>query len=160
MCPSSETEGIDLRHHRWFVFKTFPISSANTACQGSCPAMITSDMSLRNVRILRQAGRSSYYVRKETRGQTACGYIVASQDELETATPFADPKNEVTLPGGNAPPCYSMAISPKQGSDDKISAGLTKLNEGKSFTFSTTARPNSRCCPAWAICSWTCSAQS
>ena len=61
-----------------------------------------------------------------------CGDIVAvGKMDWKTGDSICDPKNEVELPAIEIPePCYSMAISPKtKGQDDKVAAGLARLNE-------------------------------
>ncbi|NLL39638.1 MAG: elongation factor G [Clostridiales bacterium] len=69
-----------------------------------------------------------------------CGDIgaVSKLSDTKTGDTLSDPKNPVTLDGIKFDqPCYTMAISPKtKGQEDKISAGLTRLNEeDPSFIF-------------------------
>ncbi len=63
----------------------------------------------------------------------ACGDIgaIAKMDKLVTGDTLCDARNVVKLdPIGFAEPVFSMAISPKtKGQEDKIAAGLSRLNE-------------------------------
>ena len=64
--------------------------------------------------------------------EACCGDIVAvGKMDWKTGDTVCDPKNEVELPPIElAEPCYSMAIAPKtKGQDDKVAAGLARLNE-------------------------------
>ncbi len=69
-----------------------------------------------------------------------CGDVGAFSKLTDTKTTdtLADPKKPVTATGiVFAPPCYSMAIAPKnKGQEDKIAAGLARLSEEDlTFTF-------------------------
>ena len=97
---------------------------------------ITADMSLRNVRASStdKLGRLYTICGKKTTEvkEACCGDIVAvGKMDWKTGDTVCDPKNEVELPAIQMPePCYSMAISPKtKGQDDKVAAGLARLNE-------------------------------
>ena len=63
----------------------------------------------------------------------SCGDIgaIAKMDKLKTGDTLCDPRNVVTLdPLAFPEPVYSMAILPKtKGQEDKIAAGLSRLNE-------------------------------
>ena len=61
-----------------------------------------------------------------------CGDIVAiGKMDWKTGDTVTDQKDGEPLPAIEVPePCYSMAITPKtKGQDDKVAAGLNKLNE-------------------------------
>ena len=69
----------------------------------------------------------------------ACGDIgaIGKMDKVKTGDTLCDPRKVVSLKGIPYPhPCYSMAIAPKtKGQDDKVAAGLARLNEeDPSFT--------------------------
>ena len=62
-----------------------------------------------------------------------CGDIgaIGKMDKVKTGDTLADPRKVVKLEAIPFPePCYSVAITPKtKGQEDKIAAGLTRLNE-------------------------------
>ena len=133
----SETEGIDpAGTTAGFVFKTISDQFGKYSFVKIMSGKITSDMSLRNVRMSSTDKLGRLYImcgKKNTEVKdAACGDIVAiGKMDWKTGDTVCDPKNEVILPPVEMPtPCYSMAIFPKnKGQDDKIAAGLTKLNE-------------------------------
>ena len=133
----SETEGIDpAGTTAGFVFKTISDQFGKYSFVKILSGKITSAMSLRNVRMSSTDKLGRLYImcgKKNTEVKdAACGDIVAiGKMDWKTGDTVCDPKNEVTLPPVEMPtPCYSMAIFPKnKGQDDKIAAGLTKLNE-------------------------------
>ena len=63
----------------------------------------------------------------------ACGDIgaIGKMDRVKTGDTLCDPRKVVSLKGLPYPAaCYSMAIFPKtKGQDDKVAAGLNRLNE-------------------------------
>ena len=76
--------------------------------------------------------------------ELSCGDIgaVGKMDKVRTGDTLCDPKSPVTVaPVAFAEPCYSVAIVPKtRGQEDKISIGLSRLNEeDPSFTVSNNA---------------------
>ena len=98
---------------------------------------ITADMILTNTRtgttekmghIFTMQGKKSIEVK-----EIGCGDIgaVSKLSDTKTADTLCDGKKIVTAKGIDfAPPCYSMAISPKtKGQEDKVAAGLTRLSE-------------------------------
>jgi elongation factor G len=105
---------------------------------------VAADMTLVNPRtgsqekighIYKMQGKKSVEVK-----EIICGDIgaVSKLTDTKTADTLTDPKKPVTAKGIEfAPPCYSMAISPKiKGQEEKIASGLTKLNEEDlTFTF-------------------------
>ena len=69
----------------------------------------------------------------------SCGDIgaIGKMDKVKTGDTLCEPRKVVSLKGiPYAAPCYSMAIAPKvKGQEDKVSAGLNRLNEeDPSFT--------------------------
>ena len=52
-------------------------------------------------------------------------------DKVKTGDTLCDPRKVVSLKGiPYAEPCYSMAIAPKvKGQDEKVAAGLNRLND-------------------------------
>ena len=69
----------------------------------------------------------------------SCGDIgaIGKMDKVKTGDTLCDPRKVVALKGIPYPaPCYSVAIAPKtKGQEDKVAAGLNRLNEeDPSFT--------------------------
>lgn len=119
-----------------FVFKTISDQFGKYSFVKVMGGNITADMSLRNVRASSTDKLGRLYTvcgKKTTEVKDACcGDIVAvGKMDWKTGDSVCDPKNEVELPAIELPePCYSMAISPKtKGQDDKVAAGLARLNE-------------------------------
>ena len=125
-----------------FVFKTVSDQFGTYSFVKVMQGKITADLTLRNVRassndklgrLYTMTGKKNVEVK-----DAACGDIVAvGKMEWKTGDTVCDPKNEVEFPAIElAEPCYSMAIFPKtKGQDDKVAAGLAKLNmEDISFT--------------------------
>ena len=119
-----------------FVFKTISDQFGKYSFVKVMQGKITADMSLRNVRASStdKLGRLYTICGKKTTEvkEACCGDIVAvGKMDWKTGDTVCDPKNEVELPAIQMPePCYSMAISPKtKGQDDKVAAGLARLNE-------------------------------
>jgi elongation factor G len=127
-----------------FVFKTISDQFGKYSFVKVVSGKITSDMSLRNIRARSTDKLGRLYVmsgKKNTEVKdAACGDIIAiGKMDWKTGDTVCDPKNEVELPPIELPvPCYSMAIFPKgKGQDDKVAAGLNKLNE-EDISFSLT----------------------
>ena len=119
-----------------FVFKTISDQFGKYSFVKIMQGKITADMSLRDVRTSStdKLGRLYTVCGKKTTEvkEACCGDIVAvGKMDWRTGDTVCDPKNEVELPAIELPePCYSMAISPKtKGQDDKVAAGLARLNE-------------------------------
>ena len=119
-----------------FVFKTISDQFGKYSFVKIMQGKITADMSLRDVRTSStdKLGRLYTVCGKKTTEvkEACCGDIVAvGKMDWKTGDTVCDPKNEVELPAIELPePCYSMAISPKtKGQDDKVAAGLARLNE-------------------------------
>ena len=140
----AETEGIDPSAPvAGFVFKTVSDQFGTYSFVKVMAGKITSDLSLSNVRasstdklgrLYTMTGKKSAEV-----SEACCGDIVAvgKMANWKTGDTVCDPKHEVEFPAIElAEPCYSMAIFPKtKGQDDKVAAGLAKLNvEDISFT--------------------------
>ena len=105
---------------------------------------ITSDTPLVNARTgeTEKLGRLySFCGKKSTEvKELTCGDIgaIGKMDKVKTGDTLCDARKVVSLKGIPYPePCYSMAIAPKtKGQEDKVAAGLNKLNEeDPSFTF-------------------------
>ena len=133
----AEMEGIDpAAPTLGFVFKTVSDQFGKYSFIKVMGGSISSDMSLRNVRASSTDKLGRLYTicgKKTTEVKDACcGDIVAiGKMDWKTGDTVCDPKNEKELPAIEMPePCYSMAISPKtKGQDDKVAAGLARLNE-------------------------------
>lgn len=71
--------------------------------------------------------------KNEETKEIGCGDIgaIAKMDRVRTGDTLCDPKSVVVLPGiPFAEPCYGRAIAPKtRGQEDKLGAGLNRLNE-------------------------------
>ena len=133
----SEVEGINVSGPTaGYVFKTISDQFGKYSFVKVLSGKITSDMSLRNMRarstdklgrLYTMSGKKNVEVK-----EAACGDIVAiGKMDWKTGDTVCDPKNEVEFAPVELPdPCYSMAIFPKtKGQDDKVAAGLSKLNE-------------------------------
>jgi elongation factor G len=134
----AEVEGIkEVGPTVGFIFKTISDQFGKYSFVKILQGKITADMSLRNVRASStdKLGRLYTICGKKTTEvkEACCGDIVAvGKMDWKTGDTVCDPKNEVeALPALEMPePCYSMAISPKtKGQDDKVAAGLARLNE-------------------------------
>ena len=130
-----------------FVFKTVSDQFGKYSFVKVMSGKITSDMALRNPRTSSTDKLGRLYTmcgKKNTEVKEACcGDIVAiGKMEWKTGDTVCDAKNEVELPRVEMPePCYSMAVMPKtKGQDDKVAAGLNRLNEEDiSFTITNNA---------------------
>jgi len=133
----SEVEGIKVDGPTvGFVFKTISDQFGKYSFVKVLSGKISADMSLRNMRARSTDKLGRLYImsgKKNTEvKEVACGDIVAiGKMDWKTGDTVCDPKNEVELPPVELPePCYSMAIFSKtKGQDDKVAAGLNKLNE-------------------------------
>ena len=105
---------------------------------------ITSDTTLVNARTgeTEKLGRLYTMCGKKSTEVKAlgCGDIgaIGKMDKVRTGDTLCDPRKVVSLKQIPYPaPCYSMAIAPKvKGQEDKVAAGLVKLNEeDASFTY-------------------------
>ncbi len=119
-----------------FVFKTVSDQFGKYSFIKVMSGKVTADLSLRNMRASSTDKLGRMYTmcgKKSTEVKEACcGDIVAiGKMDWKTGDTVCDPKNEVELPAIEMPePCYNIAIAPKtKGQDDKVAAGLARLNE-------------------------------
>ena len=119
-----------------FVFKTVSDKFGKFSFVKVVSGKITAGMSLYNLRASSNDKLGRMYTmcgKKSTEvTEACCGDIVAiGKMDWKTGDTVTDNKNGTELPAIEIPePCYSMAISPKtKGQDDKVAAGLAKLNE-------------------------------
>ncbi len=128
-----------------FVFKTVSDQYGKYSYIKILSGSITPDTTLVNSRTgdTEKLGRLYTMCGKkytETK-ELGCGDIgaIGKMDRVKTGDTLCDPRKVVSLKGiPYAEPCYSMAIAPKtKGQDEKVAAGLTRLNEeDPSFTVS------------------------
>ena len=119
-----------------FVFKTVSDKFGKYSYIKVLAGKVSAGMSLRNCRASSTDKLGRMYTmcgKKSTEvTEAVCGDIVAiGKMDWKTGDVVVDSKDDVELPAIEIPePCYSMAISPKtKGQDDKVAAGLAKLNE-------------------------------
>ena len=119
-----------------FVFKTVSDKFGKFSFVKVVSGKIAAGMSLYNLRASSNDKLGRMYTmcgKKSTEvTEACCGDIVAiGKMDWKTGDTVTDDKNGTELPAIEIPePCYSMAISPKtKGQDDKVAAGLAKLNE-------------------------------
>ena len=131
-----------------FVFKTVSDQYGKYSFIKVLSGEITSETALVNARtgeteklgrLYAMCGKKASEVKS-----LSCGDIgaIGKMDKVKTGDTLCDPRKVVSLK--NIPyvePCYSMAISPKtKGQEDKVTAGLTRLNEeDPSFTLENNA---------------------
>lgn len=127
-----------------FVFKTISDQYGKYSFIKVLSGSITQDTPLVNARTgeTEKLGRLYSMCGKKTTEvkELACGDIgaIGKMDKVKTGDTLCDARKVVSLKGIPYPePCYSMAIAPKaKGQEDKVAAGLNKLNEeDPSFTF-------------------------
>ena len=119
-----------------FVFKTVSDKFGKYSYIKVLAGKVSAGMSLRNCRASSTDKLGRMYTmcgKKSTEvTEAVCGDIVAiGKMDWKTGDVVVDSKDDVELPAIEIPePCYSMAIAPKtKGQDDKVAAGLAKLNE-------------------------------
>ena len=126
-----------------FVWKTVSDQYGKYSFVKVLSGEITSDTTLINARtgeteklgrLYAMCGKRSSEVKVLT-----CGDIgaIGKMDKVKTGDTLCDPRKVVSLKGLPYPaPCYSVAIAPKtKGQEDKVAAGLNRLNEeDPSFT--------------------------
>ncbi|MDY4583227.1 MAG: elongation factor G, partial [Candidatus Faecousia sp.] len=126
-----------------FVFKTISDQYGKYSYVKVLSGEITSDTTLVNARTgeTEKLGRLYTLCGKKANEVKAlsCGDIGAfgKLDRVKTGDTLCDPRKVVSLKQiPYAPPCYSMAITPKvKGQEDKVGTGLNRLNEeDPSFT--------------------------
>ena len=120
-----------------FVFKTLSDQYGKYSFVKVLSGTVTPDLPLYNSRTgsTEKLGRLySMRGKKSTEiKELVCGDIgaIGKMDKVKTGDTLSDAKAPVTIaPIPFAEPCYSVAIVPKtRGQEDKISQGLTRLNE-------------------------------
>ena len=119
-----------------FVYKTISDKFGKYSFVKVVSGKITAGMTLHNSRTASNDKLGRLYSmtgNKTSEVQEACcGDLVAvGKMDWKTNDTVTDSKNDVELPAiVVAEPCYSMCIAPKtKGQDDKVAAGLFKLNE-------------------------------
>ena len=132
-CPAPAASGSGVSG---FVFKTISDKFGKYSIVKVMSGKLTSGMSLYNLRTSSNDKLGRLYTmcgNKNTEvPEACCGDIVAiGKMDWKTGDTVTDSKDGNELPAIDiAEPCYSMAIAPKtKGQDDKVAAGLTKLNE-------------------------------
>ena len=126
-----------------FVFKTVSDQYGKYSFVKVLSGEITSDTTLVNARTGETEKLGRLYTmcgKKATEVKAlSCGDIgaIGKMDKVKTGDTLCDPRKVVSLKGlPYAAPCYSVAIAPKtKGQEDKVTAGLNRLNEeDPSFT--------------------------
>ena len=120
-----------------YVFKTVSDQYGKYSYLKVVSGSIKPDMSLVNPRTGATEKLGRLYVMKGKKAEEVkelqCGDIgaVAKMDKLRTGDTLCDARKVVKLEPIDFPePCYSVAVTPKiKGQEDKIAAGLTRLNE-------------------------------
>ena len=120
-----------------FVFKTTSDQYGKYSYVKVMSGSITPDMTLVNARTGESVKLGRLYVMKGKKAEEVkeleCGDIgaIGKMDKVKTGDTLSDPRKAVKLEAIPFPePCYSVAITPKtKGQEDKIAAGLTRLNE-------------------------------
>ena len=125
------------------VFKTMADQYGKYSFIKVLSGAITSDLTLVNARTGSAEKLGRLYVMRGKKAEEvkelSCGDIgaIGKMDKVKTGDTLCDNRKVVTLaPIPFAEPCYSVAILPKtRGQEDKIAAGLNRLNEeDPSFT--------------------------
>ena len=131
-----------------FVFKTVSDQYGKYSFVKVLSGTINSDTTLVNARTgeTEKLGRMYRVCGKKTSEvkELSCGDIgaIGKMDKVKTGDTLCDPRKVVSLKGiPYKAPCYSMAITPKtKGQEDKVAAGLNRLNEeDPSFTLENNA---------------------
>ena len=143
-CPAPADSG---KGTLGFVFKTISDKFGKYSLVKVLSGKLVGGASLYNVRSSSNDKLGRLYTmsgKKNTEvAEAVCGDIVAiGKMDWKTGDTVSDSKDAEALPQIVIPePCYSMAISPvTKGQDDKVAAGLNKLNEEDiSFTLTNNA---------------------
>ncbi|HIY20681.1 MAG TPA: elongation factor G [Candidatus Flavonifractor merdigallinarum] len=120
-----------------FVFKTTSDQYGKYSYVKVLSGTLTPDMPLVNARTGESLKLGRLYIMKGKKAEEVkelgCGDIgaVSKMDALKTGDTICDSRKVVKMPPIPFPePCYSVAIAPKtKGQEDKVAAGLTRLNE-------------------------------
>ena len=130
-----------------FVFKTVSDKFGKFSLVKVMSGALAGGVALRNQRASStdKLGRLYTMCGKKTSevSDACCGDIVAvGKMDWKTGDVLTDSKEDIDVPAIEIPePMYSMAIAPKtKGQDDKVAAGLTKLNE-EDISFTVTNNP-------------------
>ena len=124
-------------HPAAFVFKTVADQYGKFSLVKVISGSLTPDMTLVNATTGQNEKLGRLYIMKgkktEETKELTCGDIgaIGKMDKLKTGDTLYDARKYVKLPPiPFAEPNYAKAISPKtRGQDDKIAAGLSRLNE-------------------------------
>ena len=120
-----------------FVFKTTSDQYGKYSYVKVLSGSLTPDMALVDARTGETVKLGRLYIMKGKKAEEVkelvCGDIgaIGKMDALKTGDTICDARKVVKMPAIPFPePCYSVAIAPKtKGQEDKIAAGLTRLNE-------------------------------
>ena len=120
-----------------FVFKTVSDQYGKYSYIKVLSGVITSDLTLVNARTGASEKLGRLYVMRGKKAEEVkelgCGDIgaISKMEALKTGDTICDARKVVKFPALPFPePCYSVAIAPKtRGQEDKIAAGLTRLND-------------------------------
>ncbi|MEG1999859.1 MAG: elongation factor G [Evtepia sp.] len=120
-----------------FVFNTVSDQYGKFSFVKVVSGSLTSDMTLVNARTGQNEKIGRLFImrgkKSEETKELVCGDIgaIAKMDRLKTGDTLCDSRKVVNLEGVNfAEPCYSVAFVPKtRGQEDKVGAGLIRLNE-------------------------------
>ncbi len=120
-----------------FVFKTTSDQYGKYSYVKVLSGTLTPDMPLVNARTGETMKLGRLYIMKGKKAEEVkelgCGDIgaIAKMDALKTGDTICDARKVIKMPPIPFPePCYSVAIAPKtKGQEDKVAAGLTRLNE-------------------------------
>ena len=120
-----------------FTFKTVADQYGKYSLVKVISGSLTSDMTLVNATTGNNEKLGRLYIMKgkktEEVKELTCGDIgaIAKMDKLKTGDTLCDARKVIKMPAiPFAEPNYSKAISPKtRGQDDKVAAGLARLNE-------------------------------
>ena len=134
-----------------FVWKTVSDQYGKYSFIKVLSGTVTSDTTLVNARTGETEKLGRLYTmcgKKNTEvKELGCGEIgaIGKMDKVKTGDTLCDPRKVVSLKGiPYAAPCYSMAIAPKvKGQEEKVSAGLNRLNE-EDPSFSLITNPETK----------------
>ena len=134
-----------------FVFKTISDQYGKYSYVKVLSGSIKPDMPMVNARTGETEKLGRLYIAKGKKytevKELTCGDIgaIAKMDKVKTGDTLCEPRKVVKIaPIPFAEPCYSKAIAPKtRGQDDKVAAGLAKMNE-EDPSFSVVNNPETR----------------
>ena len=120
-----------------FVWKTVSDQYGKYSYVKVLSGSIKPDMPIVNARTGEPDKMGRLYIMKGKKAEEVkelqCGDIgaIGKMDKVKTGDTLCDPRKVVKIESIPFPePCYSVAIAPKtKGQEDKIAAGLTRLNE-------------------------------